>query len=121
MKAARLNEQDKIWEQHMPIKDWYTIQGVCMILNVGGPSVYGAIKRGTMKGHRVNGVVHVSHENLLAYISRRAASPTFDPSQLDIQEILPAAVAEQAAASMTPTGAAPADAEVNLDFLKDED
>ena len=72
-----------------------------------------------MKGHRVNGVTHVSHDNLVAYMSRRAASPTFDPSQLDIQEIMPAEVAESAAETMKSPGAGKADAEVSLDFLND--
>lgn len=119
MRVAILNEERQVWEQNIPMKEWYTIQDVCVILDVGGPSAYGAIKRGTMKGHRVNGVVHVSHANLLAYISRRTASPTFDPSQLDIQEILPADEAEQVAAKMTAPDA-PVDEAVNLDFLDDD-
>ena len=120
MKAAQLNQEGTAWIQEIPVKEWYTIQDVCVILNAGGPSIYGAIKRGTMKGHRVNGVNHVKHENLLAYMARRAATPTFDPSQLDIQEILPEVSADKAAGAMAGPNTSVPTEEVNLDFL-DED
>ena len=87
--AAELNEAKQAWEQIVPFKDYYTVQDVCTILNVGGPSVYGAIKRGTLRGVRVNGVAHVRHDALIQYIARRGQATTFDPSQLVIEDIVP--------------------------------
>jgi len=113
MRPANLNEQVGVWEQTVVVKDFYSIQDVCTILNVGGPSVYGAVKRGTMRGVRVNGVAHVRHDALLAYISRRTASPTFDPSQMVIEDIVPEQEAAKAAAAMLPEGE-----NLDLDFLE---
>jgi len=98
--AAELNEAKGAWIQAVPVKDYYTVQDVCTILNVGGPSVYGAIKRGTLRGVRVNGVAHVRHEALVAYIARRGQATTFDPSQLVIEDIVPEKEASKTAAAM---------------------
>lgn len=116
MKAALLNEEQGQWEQTIPVKEWYTVQDVCVIMNVGGPSVYGAIKRGTLKAYRVSGVVHVKHEDLIAYLARRSAAPSFDPSALVIEEIVPGAGDEAAATAM---GATPADEAGDLEFLSE--
>lgn len=100
MRAAELNEAGGVWEQTVPVKEYYTIQDVCTILDVGGPSVYGAVKRGTLRGVRINGIAHVRHDALLAYINRRGQAKTFDPSSLVIEDIIPEKEAEKAAASM---------------------
>jgi excisionase family DNA binding protein len=116
MRAAILNEAQGQWEQTVPAKDWYTVQDVCVIMDVGGPSVYGAIKRGTLKAWRVQGVVHVKHEDLLAYLARRSAAPSFDPSALVIEEIIPGAGDEAAAEAM---GATPGGDAGDLEFLEE--
>jgi len=117
MRAAELNEAGAVWEQTVPVKEYYTIQDVCTILDVGGPSVYGAIKRGTLRGVRINGVAHVSHEALLAYINRRGQAQTFDASTLVIEDIIPEKEAAKAAASMVREPGEELDEQ--FDFLKE--
>ena len=117
MQAAFLNEKDQVWEQKILVREYYTVQEVCTILNVGGPGVYGAIKRGTLRGVRINQVVHVAHDALLAYLSRRSNAPVFDPTQLVIEDIVPDRESSKTAKSM-----APEDAdfdEDDLDFMSE--
>lgn len=71
MRAAKLDKERGCWIQDIPIKKYYTVQECSVILDVGAPSVYSSINRGTMKGVRVDGVTHVAHEALVAYINRR--------------------------------------------------
>jgi hypothetical protein len=71
MRAAQLDAKNGRWVQTVPQKEYYTVQECSVILDVGSPSVYSAIKRGTMKGVRINGVTHVAHDALIAYINRR--------------------------------------------------
>lgn len=89
MRAAEFDSANEVWVQRTPQKEWYTIQDVCTILDVGGPSVYGAIKRGTLRGFRVNGVAHVKHVDLINYISRRQGEAEYDASGFVIEEIVP--------------------------------
>lgn len=118
MRAAQLNTERKVWVQEIPQAEFYSIQECCTILHVGGPSVYGAIRRGTLRGVRVNGVAHVRHEALLDYINRRKTAPMFDSGQLVVEDIVPEKEAAKAAAGMArpATPGAPADDE-NYDFL----
>ena len=114
MRAAELNEQEQKWVQSVPVKEFYTVQDVCVILNVGGASVYGAIKRGTVAGVRVGGVVHIRHAALEAYLQRRGAAPVFDPDNLVIEDIIPEREAAKSASNMLPE-----DADDFDDFLND--
>jgi len=115
MKAAQLNEDRKVWIQEIPQAEFYSIQEVCTILHVGGPSVYGAVRRGTLRGVRVNGVAHVRHEALLNYINRRKTAPMFDSGELVVEDIVPEKEAAKAASSMARPAPPGADA-VNEEF-----
>lgn len=112
MRSATLNEELGQWEAVIPVKEYYTVQDVMGILGVGGPSVYGAIKRGTMAGVYVNDVKHVRHTALLTYMSRRSSAPVFDPDNLIIRDIIPDKEAAKEAASMVSD-----DREFDADFL----
>ena len=113
MKAAKLNESHvdadgqaaPRWEQYVPVKEYYTIQDACIILRVGGPQVYNAIKRGTLKGVFINTVKHVRHTALMDYLARRSDAPVFDPTKLVITEIIPDKEAAKEAEAMLPEGA----------------
>ena len=90
MRAAKLCEEDGCWVQDVPIKDYYSVQECSIILDVGSPSIYSAIKRGTMKGVRVNGVTHVRHADLIAYINKRGTGrPMTSLADAVIEEINP--------------------------------
>lgn len=113
MKAAVLNEKHTDtegnsaprWEQFVPVKEYYTIQDVCIILRVGGPQVYNAIKRGTLAGVYINQVKHVRHTALMDYLARRSDAPVFDPDKLVITDIIPEKEAAKSAEAMLPEGA----------------
>lgn len=113
MRAATLNEKDGVWTQTVPVKEFYSVQDTQVILNVGGPSIYSAIKRGTLKGVRLNNVVHIRHAALLEYLSRRSSAPLFDPNNLVVEDIVPEKDALKATATMTPSG------EFDDDFMDD--
>jgi len=122
MRPAIFSDEDQQWVQVVPHKEYYTVQDISVILNVGGPSVYGAIKRGTLKGVRVNGKVHATHDALVAYIQKRIATQvSFSESGLVIEDIVPTEEAGRVAAQMlqgvTPEGG---DEAVGLDFLDEE-
>lgn len=114
MKAAKLNEKHvdadgqpaPRWEQFVHVKEYYTIQDVCVILRVGGPQVYNAIKRGTLAGVYINTVKHVRHSALLDYLARRSDAPVFDPTKLVITDIIPDKEAAKEAEAMLPEGTA---------------
>ena len=113
MKAAKLNENHTDadgqsaprWEQYVPVKEYYTVQDVGVILRVGGPQVYNAIKRGTLKGVFINNVKHVRHTAILDYLARRSDAPVFDPTKLVITDIIPDKEAAKEAEAMLPEGA----------------
>jgi hypothetical protein len=101
MRAAELDEQQGCWIQDVPIKDYYSVQECSIILDVGSPSVYSAIKRGTMKGVRVNGVTHVRHSDLIAYINKRGTGrPRTNLADAVIEEITPKEDKEREAVEM---------------------
>ena len=54
----------------IPVKELYTVQDVCIILNTGAAVVYGAIKHGEMRGVLVDGRVNVSHIALKEYLQQ---------------------------------------------------
>jgi excisionase family DNA binding protein len=89
MKAAAFDSVAKTWTQVIPQREWYSIQEVTTILHTGGPSVRNSIKRGTLTGHRVGGLVKVRHDNLVAYIARRGEVPEAGAGGLVIEEIIP--------------------------------
>jgi excisionase family DNA binding protein len=121
MRAAFLNDAEGRWEQTVAVQEWYSVQDVCTILAVGNPSVYGAIKRGTLKAYRVSGVVKVKHDDLVSYIARRSAEPSLDPGALQIEEIIPEREADKAAQAMMPEGSQPpaSAAGGDLEFLEE--
>ncbi len=118
MNAASYDTKRNVWIQEIPQKEYYTIQDCCIILNVGGPSVYGAVKRGTLKATRVNGKLHARHAALVAYINRREqVQVAFDPSTVTIEEVIPDIDGTRAAVEMTPESA---EGEIPLDFFAEE-
>lgn len=119
MRAATFDEQEQVWTQTVAYKEWYSVREVCVLLQTGGPSVYGAIRRGTLKAYKVNGFTRVKHEDLVAYIIRRqAGATTVMQGALQIEEILPQKLAEKAAQGMTPAGEFEEEA-ADLSFLEE--
>lgn len=88
MHAAELNTKGKVWTQTVPQKEYYTVKNVSVILDVGPVQIRGWIKRGTLKAYRVNGVISVKHEDLVAYIARRGSAGRIT-GELMIEEIIP--------------------------------
>jgi hypothetical protein len=95
MRAATLNTKAHLWEQTVPQKEWYSIMEAQVILHMGGPSVRNAYKRGTLTAHKVNGVAHISHENLVAYIAAREGAGAESVDGFVIEEILPTKTSTQ--------------------------
>lgn len=104
MNAAQLDQENDRWVQTWPTKEYYTVQECSHILDVGGPTVYSAIRRGSIKAVRINGTTHVAHEALIEYIDKRNeahGSTDFDISNAVIEEIKPEEDAKRKAVEMT--------------------
>lgn len=118
MRAASFDESKGIWTQTVPQMQYYSVQDVCTILDVGGPAVYQSVSRGTLPGYRVNGVVSIKHEDLVAYIDRRQTGEVIQSGALTIERIEPKDKDGAAAVAM---GAESTDGDLeesDLDFLK---
>lgn len=101
MRSATLDKENKQWVQTVSVQEYYTVQECSIILDVGSPSVYSAIKRGSVKGVRINGVTHVSHNALIEYIDRRGGGrQSIDITEAVIEEINPEKDAERRAVDM---------------------
>lgn len=118
MRAADWDEAQGEWIHHIPSQEYYSVQEVSTILDTGGPSVRNSIKRGTIKAYKVNGVVKVQHDDLLAYIARRQAIPT--AGELVIEEIVPESKRKQAKVAAELVDDEDID-EDDLAFLDEED
>jgi hypothetical protein len=72
MRPAAIVEDN--WIQKVPLKEFYNVQDLVVILDVGSPSIYETIRSGNIPAFRVDGVLCVRHDDLLAYIRRRGMS-----------------------------------------------
>lgn len=124
MRAAILNKERKEWVQVIPVKAYYTVQEAGIILDVGPPSVYSALKRGTLGGVLINGVKHVPHDKLVEYIDRRGGGrQALDISSAVIEEIRPDEDSKRQAVDMVRAVndvSKPEDRKSPLDFLDEE-
>jgi excisionase family DNA binding protein len=90
-----LNKEENVWTNSYPVREYYTVQEVAMVTGMGTTSIYSSIKRGTMKAYRVNGVVHVKHEDLIAYRDNKGSTEAYSIDDLVIEEYDPAAEAAE--------------------------
>lgn len=75
------------WVQTIPQKEWYSAQDVAVILNIGTTQVYGSVNRATLQGYKVDGVVRIRHEDLVAYIERRETTGTAGEGTVVVERI----------------------------------
>jgi len=69
--VAALVQNDKFWAIQIPVAAVYTIHEASRILGVAAPVFYSYINSGRVKAYIVDGVKHVRHADLVAYIQRR--------------------------------------------------
>jgi len=79
---ARYDSERNEWVKTVPGSKFYSLQKVAEILGVGGPSVYQAIKRGTLRAFKnpATGSIVVTHDDLMAYIQKRQAGAAAIPN-----------------------------------------
>lgn len=89
MDIARRDAGTRTWVIEIPFAEWYTVGLVGRILGTSS-GVRPAIKRGTLRAYRVNGVIMIKHDDLLAYLKRREdRQDAVDLSAATIVEIIP--------------------------------
>ena len=124
MNAGTYDAEKGSWLMYLPAREWYSVQETSQILGVGGPTVYSAIRRGSLVAYKVGGSTKVKHDDLVNYIARRmsnaVATTTADEA---IARIIPSEVSSKKADKMA--GAIAADApppvgNIQLDIFQDE-
>lgn len=121
--AAVFDEKKEAWIQTIPHKEFYRIPEIAAILLTGDVSVRESIKRGTLAGVRVNGVVRVRHVAIVDYLARRGSVVSGDGTMI-IEDIIPTKAARNPAsiaASLIPAGGGDVEVEDDLAFLDEDD
>ena len=127
MNAATYNEEKKVWEATVAAAEWYSVQEIGQILGVGGPTVYSAVKRGSLVAYKVGGTTKAKHDDLLNYIARRkSATIATATADATIAKIIPVVESQNRAKHLATTIAAetgesgPAPAPIKLDLFQDD-
>ena len=68
--VATLNSRLKAWVVRVPVASVYTVHEVGRIVGQAAPMVYGYIGRGKLAAYKIDGVMHVTHADLLDFIQR---------------------------------------------------
>lgn len=67
---AVFNQQRKEWITRVPWAEVYTIQEVAIVLGQANPMVYSYIHKGKITAYKIDGVMHVKHKDLMAFVKR---------------------------------------------------
>lgn len=68
--VATLSPRLKAWVVQVPVASVYTVHEVARIIGQAAPIVYGYIGKGKLAAYKIDGVMHVTHADLIAFINR---------------------------------------------------
>lgn len=82
--TTRPDDKRKVWVVEIPYSEYYSVIVAAIVIGRSTPTVYTALRSGTMSGMRIDGVNHASHKGLITYIARREIRrrKVVDPSRI---------------------------------------
>lgn len=67
---AALDTAHRRWIMEVPFDEVYTVMEVTRILGQAPTMVYSYIYRGKIQGYKIDGVMHIRHSDLVAFVKR---------------------------------------------------
>lgn len=88
-RMAVLNRQRREWITRIPQAEIYTVQEVALILGQSNPMMYDYIHKGKLIAYKIEGVMHVRHKDLMAFVRRHRLLRKSIDAKIKPQKVVP--------------------------------